>query len=226
MNHRAQRFALYIVSSALVAACGHAPPSTTPEPVAARDTGVTPPPEAPPLPEIPRVEGPLAIKIVYPSPNQLLTSRDSNFIFGSVGDGRATVTINGSLARVYPNGAFMAWTAVPPSQSASPPSTARYDIFARVGGDSVRSTLTVRVPTPRPVFALTGPLTIDTSTVTARTPGVRLRNDELVRVSLRAPSNATAWLALPYEARPLALAPEGTRGDSNTFATDVRARDL
>src|SRR5436305_10772153 len=56
-------------------------------------------PPAPPLPPVPSVTGPLAIKVVYPAPNHLIESRDSNFIFGSVGNGQASLTINGATAR-------------------------------------------------------------------------------------------------------------------------------
>src|SRR3954469_4187457 len=95
----------------LLAACGGTtPPATAPTPVTAHDTALPPAPvQAPPLPAIPRVEGPLAIKVVYPSANQQLTSRGSNFSLGSVGGGRASLFIDGVNARVYPNGAFMAF---------------------------------------------------------------------------------------------------------------------
>ena len=224
MHRRSSRFRAPIVWIGLVAACGpKAAPATAPSPVS--DTAA-PPATPPALPDIPRVEGPLAIKVVYPSPNQQLTSRDSNFVFGSVGDGRATVSINGSTARVYPNGAFLAWIPVPQAQSPGAPFAAKYELSARVGNDSARATLPVRVPAPRVVLPPTGPLVVDTASASPRSSGLRMRNDELVRVSVRAPSNASTWVALPYETRPLALAPEGMRGDSNTFAGDLLARDL
>jgi N-acetylmuramoyl-L-alanine amidase len=223
MHCCSMRFAASLVAIGLATACGHAAPATAPTP--ATDTAAAPA-TPPPLPDIPRVEGPLAIKVVYPSPNQQLTSRDSNFIFGSVGDGRATLTINGAPARVYANGAFMAFVPVPPLQSPAAPYTATYELSARVGKDSARASLPVRVPAPRVSFATSGPLVVDTASASPRSAGLRMRNDELVRVSVRAPANATSWIALPYETRPLVVAPEGTRGDSNTFAGDVLARDL
>src|SRR6478672_6584197 len=88
----------------------------TPVPVAVR---------APALPAMPVVDGPLAIKVVYPKAGQTITSRDSNFIFGSIGSGRATLSINGLPARVYPNGAFIAFVPNPPA--ASP----RYELVAQ-----------------------------------------------------------------------------------------------
>src|SRR4051812_29549981 len=45
------------------------------------------PRKAPPLPEIPLVTGPLTPRVVFPEPNQSIPVRDSNFIFGSVGNG-------------------------------------------------------------------------------------------------------------------------------------------
>ena len=47
------------------------------------------------LPPIPRVDGPLDLRVVYPAPSQLLTVRDSNYIFGSTGSGAARLTIDG-----------------------------------------------------------------------------------------------------------------------------------
>ena len=55
---------------------------------------------APPLPPVPLVDGPLAIDVVYPRENQVVTSRDSNFVFGSIGSGKAALLVNGVPARV------------------------------------------------------------------------------------------------------------------------------
>jgi N-acetylmuramoyl-L-alanine amidase len=81
------------------------------------------------------------VRVQYPSPNQQITSRDSNFIFGSLGSGRAALSINGYPARVYPNGAFMGWLPNPPATSP------RYDLLAVRGADTARSTLSVRLAT-------------------------------------------------------------------------------
>ena len=101
-------------------------------------------PEAnPALPAVPSVSGPLAIKVIYPSSGQLIQSKDSNFIFGSVGTGEAGLTINGIPAPVWPNGAFMAWL---PNPSADSP---RYDIVATTGFDTARISLPVKIqPAP------------------------------------------------------------------------------
>jgi N-acetylmuramoyl-L-alanine amidase len=97
----------------------------------------------PALPAVPEVNGPLAINVVYPRPDQVVTSRDSNFIFGSIGSGRASLRINGVPARVYPNGAFIAFVANPPGPSP------RYELVAERGGESVRSTLSIAYPAVR-----------------------------------------------------------------------------
>ncbi|MEP6990177.1 MAG: hypothetical protein ABJA80_04535, partial [bacterium] len=124
------------------AACGGSRPApvTVPAPVPA--SGGTRPAPAPPLPDIPLVDGPLAVRVQYPSPNQQITSRDSNFIFGSIGSGRATLSVNGVPARVYNNGAFMVYLVNPPA------SAPRYEFVAARGADTARATLAVRFPAP------------------------------------------------------------------------------
>ena len=56
----------------------------------------------------PYVDGPLAVKVVYPRPRQVIAVRDSNFLLGSVGSGDARLTINGAAVPVNPNGSFLA----------------------------------------------------------------------------------------------------------------------
>ena len=172
---------------------------------------------------MPLAEGPLAIKVVYPPPQHLIESRDSNFIFGSVGNGHATLTINGAAARVYPNGAFLAFVANPP------PSAPRYDLVAAVAGqDTARFAQPVRIQDPRPTLAVTGPLVVDTTSITPRAPGtgpMLLRADERVRVTLRAPINASAWAVWPTGSQWL-VAGAGDSTFGATFAADVLARSL
>ena len=108
---------------------------------------------AAPLPPVPEVDGPLLVRVVYPGPNQVVTSRDSNFIFGSVGSGRATLTINGTPVRVAPNGAFLGFVANPPAttDSAGVPSAA-YTLVATKGAESARlvQPIRYRAPVARP----------------------------------------------------------------------------
>src|SRR5215208_5227665 len=126
---------LLVLSALVVVGCARTvAPTTAPVPPTASRSA---------LPAVPAVDGPLAIRVVYPRPDQVVTSRDSNFIFGSIGSGRATLRINGQLARVYPNGAFIAFVPNPPSPSP------RYELVAERGGESVRSTLSIAYPAPR-----------------------------------------------------------------------------
>ncbi|HEX7978028.1 MAG TPA: hypothetical protein VF461_05460, partial [Gemmatimonadaceae bacterium] len=128
---------------ALLAACARTPapvvtapePAPAPKPVAAH---------APALPAMPVVDGPIAIRVVYPQAGQTVTSRDSNFIFGSLGSGKASLRINGFPARVYPNGAFIAFIPNPPGP------TPRYELVAERGGESVRATHSIAYPAARP----------------------------------------------------------------------------
>src|SRR5881394_2375475 len=116
-----------------------APSVPTPVPIPPLAPAPLPPPN-PKLPPVPDVRGPLQISVTYPKPDQMLTVRDSNFIFGSVGTGDAALRINGVAVPVYPNGAFMGWLPVPPD------SAPRYEILARNPTESARLILPVRIP--------------------------------------------------------------------------------
>lgn len=143
----------------------------------------------PALPPVPLVDGPLAVRVVYPPSGALIQVRDSNFIFGTVGSGRATLRINGVPVPVVPNGSFIAYLPVPPA------SAPRYTIVASRGPDTVRAEHPIRLPPPRLVLADTGRLVVDSASVSPR--GVRVaRADERVRVSVRAPRNAVVALRL------------------------------
>lgn len=61
------------------------------------------------LPAIPVTGGPLRITVVYPDSNDRVDVRDSSFLFGSLGDGRASLRIDGQPVSVAPNGAWLAW---------------------------------------------------------------------------------------------------------------------
>ncbi|HEU4698465.1 MAG TPA: N-acetylmuramoyl-L-alanine amidase [Gemmatimonadales bacterium] len=94
------------------------------------------------LPAVPEVRGPLALRVVYPGPADVVEARDSNFIFGSAGAGDAAVTINGQPAQVAPNGAWLGWIALPPGAPGD--SMMRLEVVARTPRDSARTVLTVR----------------------------------------------------------------------------------
>jgi N-acetylmuramoyl-L-alanine amidase len=195
--------------------------------------GPTPAPgaaTAPALPAVPLVDGPLAVRVVYPPAGALVQARDSNFIFGTIGSGRATLTINGAPVRVVPNGSFIAYLPLPPATAPE------YTIVAARGADTARATHVIKLPSPRPVLADTGRLTVDSSSVSPR--GARLaRADERVRVSVRAPRNATVALRLPDATTQRlvnsavaldSLRVTTTRGDVDpfTWSTDVPAATL
>jgi N-acetylmuramoyl-L-alanine amidase len=216
------------VALVFLAACSRAPaptpaPAAAPAPVAsptARGGANLPPVSAvapvaaAALPPIPNVDGPLNLHVVYPSPNQLLTVRDSNYIFGSTGSGAATLTINGSDVPVFPNGAFLAWLAVPS------PDSPRYELRVTKGTELSSASIPVRlpaVPTPLPD---TGRLVVARGSVTPAGP-ISLRGDERVRVAVRAPANATVSVRTSDGAsHPL------VHGAGVSWSTELYARDL
>jgi N-acetylmuramoyl-L-alanine amidase len=135
------------------------------------------------------LEQQLAVRVVYPPSGAAIASSDSNFIFGSVSSPRARLIIDGTVVRVHPNGAFLAWLPVPPRDSQV------YNIVASVPGDTAHVTHPVRIPGSRPVLSTSGALVVDSSSLVPRGP-IMLRPDELVRVSVRAPRNASAFVTL------------------------------
>ena len=161
-----------------VAACS--PPATGPVPRAAGGG----------LPPIPRVEGPLAVDVVYPREGSALTVRDSTFIFGNVGTGGATLTINGAPVEVHPNGSFLAFLPVPQDGV--------YRLEASRGGETATGTRRVRVPGGAPAAAAGGRVrpVIQAGTVTP-TGALTLRPGETVEVSFRGTAGGRAALVLP-----------------------------
>jgi N-acetylmuramoyl-L-alanine amidase len=165
------------------------------------------------LPPIPLVTGTLRPTVIYPVANSLVEARDSNFIFGSVGSGKAQLWINGAPVAVAPNGAFLAWLPVPAVDSA------RYDLVAVAGADTARLEQPVRLKPPIVKLATDGSLLFDSASVL---PGSRLalRDDDTVRVSVRtAPNASVVWRGDAGAAQALTAA--GT-----SFAADMPARML
>lgn len=188
-----------------------------------RSTGGTAPRRgeaAPPLPPIPLVTGPIALRVQYPSANAAVAARDSTFIFGTLGTGEASLTINGAPVPVLPNGAWLAWLPVPREP--------RYELVAVRGADTVRRTHPVRLPGPRPVLADTGRLVVDSASLAPSRLYRMLPPDERVRVSIRAPGNASAWVELA-DGRRLGLlnagANPGPRQRRQGFDQDERGSD-
>jgi N-acetylmuramoyl-L-alanine amidase len=170
-----------LAAAAVGIACAGARPATSPVPAAGPRTGPprsgtatiarAPLPAAnPKLPPVPEVDGSLEIKVVYPTRNALIASRDSNFIFGSVGSGSAGLTINGDLVPVWPNGAFMGWLRNPPADSQW------YDLVAYTLTDTARLRYPVRT------IAAVGPSRAVPQVTRFATPLVAsLRDDSLDR---------------------------------------------
>ncbi|MDQ6886052.1 MAG: N-acetylmuramoyl-L-alanine amidase [Gemmatimonadota bacterium] len=209
---RPLRFAVILLAACHPAASGV---GAAPSPAGAA-------PAAPsPLPPVPLVEGPLALRVVYPPAGAKINARDSNFVFGSVGNGRAALTINGTEVTVLPNGSFLAWLPVPDA------STSAYHLVAALGGDTVRATHAVKVARFR-VDLATGTLPLADSTTIAPRGALMLRDDEMVRISVRAASNATVWVRLDSGDRvqPLVHDDRGGRSDPERWSTDVPARLL
>ena len=136
---RTMRRATTALLAAWVAGACRSAPATSPAPVPCPDS--TPVAALPAIPPMPLVEGPLEPRVVYPHPNGMIQSRDSNFILGSVGNGRAKLTINGQEVRVWPNGAFLGYVANP-----APTATPVFELVASLGADTARATHPVRVP--------------------------------------------------------------------------------
>jgi N-acetylmuramoyl-L-alanine amidase len=175
-------------------------------------------PDSPALPPIPLVDGPLAPRVQYPPPDHQLRVRDSTFIFGEVGNGRASLTVNGSPVPVLPNGAWIAYLPVPA------PSAPRYDIVAIVDADTARLSHPVRVPAPPVEVSATGALVLDSTSVLPRA-GLALPDDEAVEVAVRGPFDATITLETGG-ADPLPLIPSVAPGGGARWARAVLASTL
>lgn len=182
--------------------------------------------QPPPLPPVPRVVGPLDLRVVYPPEGAQVAARDSNFVYGSVGSGAASLTINGMVVPVQPNGAFLAFLPVPPGPQAV------YRLEAIQGADTARLERTVRAPAPPVPLLDEGRLVVDSVSLAPRSR-LAVQRWEPVRVSVRAPRNANVELQLATGERvPMvnlmnldsATAPAGR--DPHLFATEVAAAHL
>jgi N-acetylmuramoyl-L-alanine amidase len=176
------------------------------------------------------VEGPLQVRVQYPAANAIIEARDSSFIFGQLGNGRATLTINGIAVPVLPNGSYIAFLPLPPLLR---PDSARFDLVASLGADTVRIAHPIRLPTPRPVLTLNGPLVVDSASLSP-TAGLMLRPDERVRITVRAPPNVSVWVQLDTGGTGRRVLTNGaalpgaraTAGDTSTVLRDSVARLL
>lgn len=158
------------------------------------ETGVTPRGKPPVsaasgrLPPIPSVSGPLRIQVVYPAENDLIDVSDSTFLYGSVGNGAATLQVNDQPVRVWPNGAWLAWLAL------SPDSVLSFRIHAATATD----TATLEYPVRR-ARRFQGPATGVWIDSTSLRPASRVwwPRDEYLPLSVRAAEGAQVRLRLP-----------------------------
>src|SRR5919109_3625405 len=142
-------------------------------------------------PASPRVPDPIALTVVYPAPTDLVRVRDSSFLFGSVANGRVRVTVNGSPARVWPNGAWLAWVSFPAD------TLIRFRIEARLGTDSVLLDYPVRRdPQYLPGVVSNGSVWIDSMALSPRGQ-LWLPASEYVAFSARAADGSRVRLHLP-----------------------------
>ncbi|MDH5282989.1 MAG: N-acetylmuramoyl-L-alanine amidase, partial [Gemmatimonadota bacterium] len=196
-----------------LAGCGPAviPPPTGPGPaqVPSSESFAAAPA---PLPPVPLVEGSLAIAVVYPAPTDLVSARDSTFIFGSAGTGTATLTVNGQPVEVWPNGAWLAWLAIPAD------SDLVFSIEARTATDSARLDYPVR--RPRRFVAPDSGVWIDTLSFSPAGPAW-WPGRELLPVRLRAVAGAEVRLRLPDGT----LVPLGAQPGPEEMPAGIRAFD-
>jgi N-acetylmuramoyl-L-alanine amidase len=147
-------FRRILVTALLAALCGCAAPKkittekpapqpaapTAPHPAPAPVPQVPTPLPAPGFPPIPGTapDAPLHISVAYPVSQQLIQNVDSNFIFGSTGNGNASLTIDGFPIPAAKNGAFLAFLPMPEHNT--------YHLTAERGMDRDSMTLTYRSP--------------------------------------------------------------------------------
>ena len=186
--------AVALASGLLAGACAHhpAPESAAPAPETPAPEvpalGAAPPP-APALPPVPRVQGPLDLRVTYPPRDALLQVRDSSFLFGSAGTGDAQVTVNGQQAHVWPNGAWLAWIALPPD------SLMPLRIEARTRTDSAALVFPVRRAVADAGRLTAGSVWLDTLSL-APTGRVWLGRGEFLTLTARASEGAEVRLRL------------------------------
>ena len=176
------------VASFSVACAGRMPAPVTPSPGARAPAESLPP--SPELPAVAPVRGPLALRVVYPPPDAVLQVRDSSFLFGTAGSGDAVVTIDGQPARVWPNGAWLAYVALPLD------SLMRLRIEARRGADSVVLEYPVRRRLADAGRHTVGAVWLDSLSL-APTGRLWLARGEYLTLGVRAAEGAAVRVRLP-----------------------------
>ncbi len=147
------------------------------------------PTETSALPPVKPVRGPLVLRVAYPAPDAVLHIRDSSFVFGSAGTGDARVTIDGQPARVWPNGAWLAYVHLP-TDSLIP-----LRIEARTARDSATVVYPVRRAVPDAGRVVVGSVWLDTLSL-APTGKLWLSQGEFLALTARASEGAEVRLRL------------------------------
>jgi N-acetylmuramoyl-L-alanine amidase len=135
---------------------------------------------------VPPARAPLLINVAYPAAGSTIDFGDSTFIFGTVGDDSATLTIAGQPVAVAPNGAWLAWVSLPHD------SNVVVALVAHRGQDSAISTLHfLRAGWVRQTGAWVDPV--------SRAPvgDVWLPKDEPLPLTVRAAPGALVRLLMP-----------------------------
>lgn len=141
------------------------------------------------LPPVPSIGGPLRISVVYPDSTARLDVRDSTFLFGSLGDGRATLRIEGQPIPVAPNGAWLAWIPLPSD------TLIRLHLEATTPGDTARIVYPLR--RARRFVPPAGKSVWIDSTSFQPAGRVWWPRDEFLPLSVRASEGARVVLQLP-----------------------------
>jgi N-acetylmuramoyl-L-alanine amidase len=180
-----------VLALLLGAGCARSVPVPAPAaPTPASRTPAESLPSAPALPAMAHVKGPLALHVVYPAPDAVLQIRDSSFLFGTAGSGDARVTVNGQPARVWPNGAWLAYVALPAD------SLMQLTVEARTATDSASLLYPVRRSVPDAGRLTVGSVWLDTLSL-APTGRLWLNRGEYLSLAARASEGAEVRLRLP-----------------------------
>jgi N-acetylmuramoyl-L-alanine amidase len=168
---------------------------------------------------MPTATGPVAIRVVYPPRNATISvSGDSTFIFGSVGHGGATLTINGRTVPVLSNGSFLAFLPVPREAQG-------YTLEATLGSARARLEHSVRITPRAPILGNDSALSADPQSVRPAAMG-RWTPGERVTVSVRANANASVMLELADARRMPLTSARATLRDSTLWQREVTVEDL
>ena len=168
------------------------------------------------LPPIPPVTGPLDLYVEYPDSLQRIAVSDTNFIYGTVRTGDATLIIDGAFVEVEPNGTFLAWLPVPRPTAGD---TAYYQLIARRGDEVDTLSHPILLP-PVPFEGEPGTLWIDSASVNAPTERWALPDEELT-LSFRGAPGMQAMLSARSGRVPMVEGPLAGR-----YAVRLQAAEL